>query len=156
MDRHAAEVERLLALDRAPKGKTLSAPVLFPNSRAGEAALAGLWLHWGEWEKAHEVAQEIEGAEGSYWHAILHRREPDAGNASYWFRRVGQHAIFPALRDAAAELGWGPSAEWDPFAFLNLYEHARQRGDRPEREMVAAIERAEWDLLFAYCVEPGS
>ena len=118
--------------------------------------MAGLWLRWGEWERAHEVAQEVGTPEGSYWHAIVHRQEPDAGNASYWFRRVGRHPIFPAVHKAATQIGWSHGAEWDPFAFVELYERTRQRGSKTEKDMVGAIERAEWELLFAYCAEPGS
>ena len=154
MPRFSPALERLLALDHAPDEPLAAASDLFPAARAPEAALAGLWLRWGEWNRAHEVAQEIETPEGSYWHAIVHRQEPDAGNAAYWFRRVGRHPIFPALRDAAAGLGWAPASQWDPLAFLDLYERARQRGTQDEKHLVAAIERAEWDLLFAYCAEP--
>lgn len=153
---YSPEVEKLLALKTPPKGIVLEAAELFPGARAGEAALAGLWLHWGDWTRAHEVAQEIHTAEGSYWHGILHRQEPDPGNAAYWFRRVGRHAIFPALHEAAAELGWSHGTQWDPFAFIERYEQVRRRGSETERTMVAAIEAAEWDLLFRWCVEPRS
>ena len=64
-------MERLLALDHAPDEPLAAAADLFPAARAPEAALAGLWLHWGEWNRAHEVAQEIETPEGSYWHASM-------------------------------------------------------------------------------------
>src|SRR5277367_5385035 len=68
------------------------------------SAYAGLLLFLGDWEKAHTVAQDIETIDGRYWHAIVHRQEPDAGNASYWFGQVGSHPIFPGLRDEAAEI----------------------------------------------------
>src|SRR5690242_3338008 len=71
------------------------ARALFAGARAPEAAMAGLYLYFGCWDKAHEIAQGIENAEGSYWHAIVHRQEPDAANSGYWFRQAGAHPIFP-------------------------------------------------------------
>src|SRR5262252_7547037 len=65
---------------------------LFPESRSPQAAIAGLYLYFSCWDEAHQVAQDISSAEGSYWHAIVHRQEPDEGNSGYWFRRVGHHA----------------------------------------------------------------
>jgi hypothetical protein len=44
----------------------------------------------GDWDAAHRVAQDIEGADGSWVHAYLHRKEGDAGNAAYWYRRAGR------------------------------------------------------------------
>ena len=52
-------------------------------------ALAGLW--WdakGDWTKAHESAQQDEGPRGAWVHAYLHRKEGDASNAAYWYRRA--------------------------------------------------------------------
>ncbi len=52
-------------------------------------ALAGLW--WdakGSWQQAHESAQQDEGPAGSWVHAYLHRKEGDASNAGYWYRRA--------------------------------------------------------------------
>lgn len=54
-------------------------------------ALAGLW--WdakGDWTRAHESAQQDEGVTGAWVHAYLHRKEGDAGNASYWYHRAGK------------------------------------------------------------------
>jgi hypothetical protein len=54
-------------------------------------ALPGLW--WdskGDWTRAHESAQQDEGAEGSWVHAYLHRKEGDQGNAAYWYSRAGK------------------------------------------------------------------
>lgn len=52
-------------------------------------ALAGLW--WdakGNWERAHQSAQQDEGPAGSWVHAYLHRKEGDSSNAAYWYRRA--------------------------------------------------------------------
>lgn len=54
-------------------------------------ALLALWHDGrGDWEKAHEAAQAIENADGAWIHAYLHRKEGDAGNAAYWYRRAGK------------------------------------------------------------------
>ena len=76
--------------------------------------MAGLYLYLSCWDEAHTVAQAIETAEGSYWHAIVHRQEPDVSNSAYWFRRVGEHPIFPGLRERAAAAGMDVGARWDP------------------------------------------
>ena len=123
--------------------KQASAQQLFPHSRAPEAALAGLYLYFSCWNDAHSIAQDIETAEGSYWHAIVHRQEPDAGNSAYWFRRVGEHSIFPALRNAANELGVTFGSRWDPLEFIRYCER-----DGPQAR---EVQRAEWQLLFDYC-----
>jgi hypothetical protein len=52
-------------------------------------ALAGLW--WdakGDWTRAHESAQQDEGAAGAWVHAYLHRKEGDRSNAEYWYTRA--------------------------------------------------------------------
>ena len=71
---------------------------LFPGaSRPIVLALsAGLLQIHDFWDASHVAAQEAddlgEARFSAYWHGIAHRREPDAGNAAYWFRRVGRHA----------------------------------------------------------------
>lgn len=117
--------------------KAADAHGLFPHARAPEAALAGLYLYAGCWAEAHEVAQNVETREGSYWHAIVHRQEPDAGNAGYWFRQVGAHPIFADLAKIAGV------ARWDPLKFI----------EQCEKGAAGALElqRAEWQLLFHYC-----
>jgi hypothetical protein len=61
------------------------------DGSAFSGALLALW--WdakGNWEKAHEVAQDVAGADGAWVHGYLHRREGDVGNAAYWYRRAGR------------------------------------------------------------------
>ncbi|HTQ55976.1 MAG TPA: hypothetical protein VMI94_16020 [Bryobacteraceae bacterium] len=119
---------------------------LFPGARAPEAALAGLYVYLGCFEEAHAIAQDIATAEGSYWHAIVHRQEPDAGNSAYWFRRVGRHPVFPALARAA-----GRPDGWDPFVFIAECEEARRHpGSDPETRAID-LQLIEWQILFDYC-----
>jgi hypothetical protein len=113
-----------------------------------EAARAGLYLYAGCWEQAHEVAQSIPDADGSYWHGIVHRQEPDAGNASYWFAQVGRHPIFPALAERAAAIEPALAGPWDPVRFIRYCESARQQPGGEVEQRALAIQNIEWELLF--------
>ena len=50
------------------------------------------WEKKGDWDRAHEIAQEAGSREGDWVHAYLHRIEGDLGNAGYWYRRAGKPA----------------------------------------------------------------
>ena len=68
-------------------------------------ALQGLW--WdakGDWDKAHERAQEREDKAGMHVHAYLHRKEGDQSNAEYWYRRAGAKPSTLTLDEEWAEL----------------------------------------------------
>lgn len=53
--------------------------------------LKALWHDGkGEWEAAHELAQEVNTSDGSWVHAYLHRKEGDTANARYWYSRAGR------------------------------------------------------------------
>lgn len=54
-------------------------------------ALQALWHDArGDWDGAHECAQEDKSRDGSWVHAYLHRKEGDEGNAGYWYARAGR------------------------------------------------------------------
>ncbi|HSU68811.1 MAG TPA: hypothetical protein VLJ39_18160 [Tepidisphaeraceae bacterium] len=121
-----------------------------------ESARAGLYLYSGSWDQAHDIAQTIPTADGSYWHAIVHRQEPDPGNAAYWFRQVGEHPIFPALAKLAAviEPEFGPN--WNPFAFIDYCEKATATPGTQQEPRAVKIQQIEWELLFDYCVRSAT
>lgn len=135
------------------------AQILFPGSFAPDAALAGLWLYFSCFDESHSITQDLSSAEGSYWHAILHRQEPGAGNAGYWFRRVGRHPVFPELNAEAAtvlaaagrQVQWQLGTEWDPFEYIEFCERARKRPGSIDEQVARAIQLAEWQMLFDYC-----
>lgn len=57
----------------------------------------------GEWDKAHEIAQQDESDPLSCWlHACLHKIEGDAGNSRYWYRRAGR--AYEDFADSTDEL----------------------------------------------------
>ena len=118
---------------------------------AGAATRAGLYLYFGFWSEAHEIAQDINTPEGSYWHAIVHRQEPDAFNSGYWFRQTGVHPIFPTLRESAAALGFECGTRWNPSAFIEFCEQARTHPGSGEEVCALNVQRVEWQLLFDYC-----
>jgi hypothetical protein len=115
------------------------------------SCLAGLWLLHDFLDESHRISQDIDTPTGSYWHGIMHRREPDASNAKYWFRRVGSHPTFPRLATAAGPLGLAlPGEEWNPFDFIDWCEE--QRGTGSDKEMLLRkVQLREWELLFDWC-----
>ncbi len=136
--------------------QSASAARLFPRSRAPEAALSGLYLYFSCLDEAHSLAQDIGTAEGSFWHGIMHRQEPDPGNSSYWFQKVGRHPIFPALWEQAAAIGVNFGPQWDPFAFIDLCERARWAPGSDDERRALEVQRVEWQLLFDYCAAKKS
>jgi hypothetical protein len=64
--------------------------------------LKALWYDAkGDWKRAHEIIQDIEGENASWIHAYLHRKEGDAGNADYWYRKAGKRR-----RDVSLDKEW--------------------------------------------------
>ena len=61
-----------------------------PPAGLSPALEAMWWDGKGDWERSHDIAQEIHSTEGSWVHAYLHRKEGDRGNAAYWYARAGK------------------------------------------------------------------
>jgi hypothetical protein len=138
-------------------------PGVNPSSTGLSALKAGLFLLNDFFEDSHSCSQSIEGLganhTGDYWHAILHRREPDYGNSKYWFRHVGRHPIFPDLATVAREQSAQSSAkgknwsdrlisggQWDPLAFVDLCEAAE--ADVELRQWCEVVQFNEMCLLL--------
>ena len=137
----------------------MSTPVeqLFPDARDAKAALAGLLLFYGHWDLSHQVSQDVESPEGSYWHAIAHRIEPDSSNAGYWFGRVGDHPIFGSIYTAAkallssANTGWRLKNSWDPHLFIAWCDEGRSLIGSEKHRLACEIQHLECNRLFAWC-----
>jgi hypothetical protein len=67
--------------------------------------LQALWFDAkGDWESAHNIAQDIHSSHGSWMHAYLHRKEGDHGNASYWYHRANQPVSRKSLQEEWEQL----------------------------------------------------
>lgn len=69
------------------------------------SALQAMWFDGrGDWNRAHEIAQEIHNKDGAWIHAYLHRKEGDEGNASYWYHQAKRNMPAYALQQEWEEI----------------------------------------------------
>lgn len=125
---------------------------LFAGQRIRDADMAcccraALWLLHDFLDESHQISQQVTSTSGSYWHAIMHRREPDPGNSKYWWRRVGSHPVLARLVEEAPALGYDFR---DPFQFVDFAERVRGSGTDAE-EVAKRVQLLEWQLLFDHC-----
>jgi len=129
--------------------KVVSDPVV-----ANQPALcAGLWLYVDELDRSHEYSQSLKTPEGSYWHAIMHRREGDFSNSKYWYHRVGAHHVFESLDLSAGGCGGGTDVGgYDPYVFVDRVEQDGASGRSAAPDLLA-MQRLEWVALMEWCAK---
>lgn len=131
---------------------------------AASAVLAGLWLLHDWLDDSHANSQGLGSGTGSYWHAIMHRREGDFSNAKYWYARCRNHPAHVRVAALAEPILTGPTRAdaalakhaagltrggWDPDGLVDLVEATYQRtANEPARRLVVALQRLEWQALF--------
>jgi len=130
------------------------------NADDAAAVVAGLLLWADCLDEAHKIIQEISTTTGSFWHGIMHRREPDYENSRYWFQRVGDHLALPRIYDRVLKdtmtlidlesikfhdviLGWG---QWIPEKFVTLCEASRE-----ESLILQTVQASEIEALLDWC-----
>ena len=150
------------SIDAAARLRAIDAKKTWPHARGPKSCLSALWIYFSEFDQPHCIVPKLKSTEGAYWHAILHRMEPDPGNAGYWFRQLGAHPVFRQVALAAyrtvtkipeAEFRCNP-AKWDPYAFVGFCERARRQPGSPSETAAQEIQLAEWQALFDYCMMP--
>jgi hypothetical protein len=126
------------------------------DENMASAVRAGLLLRADELDESHNISQGVRTSEGSYWHGIMHRREPDYSNSKYWFRSVGDHPLFETLATLEAPAPGSALEEvthtgaWDPYKFVDLCESCA-KGVSTLRTELEALQEREVNLLLSHC-----
>ena len=121
--------------------------------------LAGLWLLEGDLDASHERSQKWETPTGSYWHAIMHRREGDFGNSKYWYRRIKKHPAAQHFQELLQSQNLYPehtkelSGKKDLLAFLESWVDLNQQtirnpNDSTRVSAVTELAWLEWQILM--------
>lgn len=110
-----------------------------------------MFLINGDWSRAHETAQALQSPAAAYWHALVHRQEPDFSNSKYWLRQAGASPVHARLLEAARAEGKlevvAPNGVWDAMRFTDCYA-------RPsERDWTRRIESIELSALLDFSFE---
>jgi hypothetical protein len=113
---------------------------------------AGLWLYVDELQRSHDVSQGLNRPSGSFWHAIMHRREGDFSNSHHWYRKAGQHPVVHRIDAGGGGAGAGTAiGSYECHAFVDRVERAAsQQSDSPD---LVAMQRLEWVALFEWCAK---
>jgi hypothetical protein len=121
------------------------------------------WLH-GFLDDSHQIVQKDSSVEASYWHALMHRSESDFSNSMYWFRKVGRHAVYTALRQAVEKLETSKRSsqealqsllkdgQWNPQRFVDLCQAAYD-GRFEDLNLLQRIAAAEYDFLMGFVLD---
>jgi hypothetical protein len=134
------KVQKLLEADTATAQKALVgitpeellAPAKIVSPDDALLVKAAIYLRHGFLDESHKISQQVQTPNGSYWHAIMHRKEGDFSNSKYWYRRVGAHPVFAAM-----------GKDWDAFRFVD--QCAKGNAD-------AATEQKEFELLLEHTI----
>lgn len=136
------------------------------NTTFGDAIKSGLLLWNDALDESHNISQGLANQTGSYWHGIMHRREPDYSNAKYWFGRVGTHPIFPQIRERALAIfnetpdpsdtlariaqAIETQAQWDAYQFIDWCQAAESESAGDVTRFLQQVQAEEIKLLLAY------
>lgn len=133
---------------------------------AARACHSGLWLLHDFLDESHGISQDLDTAEGSFWHAIMHRREGDFSNSKYWYARCAGHPSQATLAAQAPRLINTMPADkamlrliatgWNAPAFVDLVEQVHEHPSDPRHAAAVALQRLEWQVLFDHCTRAAA
>jgi hypothetical protein len=136
------------------------------------AAVQAMLYLWNGWPDAAEMyAKLAPERERCYIDGIRHRQAGETDASKDAFTQVNGHPIFshlalyasdtiglsttPLLKRLRDMIAFGE--QWEPFAFGDVYEQARDgRLDPTGEQIVRSLQCREFELLFAYCYEAAT
>jgi hypothetical protein len=135
------------------------------NAPLSDAVRAGLLLWNDDLEASHTISQSIHSSTGSFWHAIMHRREGDASNSLYWWRRTGAHPAFADVNKAVLTIlqnepdksaqefvaALQRTGTWQPDEFVRQCERCVDS----DNNWLRRVQVAEMETLLRWCEENG-
>ena len=157
-ERLAARTPRAPLFPRAIWDADLSTQI--KTLKASDTVRAGLLLWNDDLEASHTLSQSITTPTGSLWHAVMHRREGDASNSIYWWRKTGAHPAFELLPSRALKILALESDEdaqrfaetlrrdgkWNPEHFVRACEKAGPGGAWCEK-----VQHEEFAVFLEWC-----
>jgi NADH:ubiquinone oxidoreductase subunit F (NADH-binding) len=136
------------------------------SAEDADAVMAGLWLRHDWLNESHKISRRIDNATGSFWHAIMHRREGDFSNSKYWYHKAGEYPLFKTLAVRASEVINPFPADksvfritngvWNSAAFVDLVEQVHDQPRDPRHGIAIALQQLEWNTLFQHCTRAAS
>lgn len=121
-------------------------------------AMLLLWLD--DLEISHTLSQGVDTPDGSFIHAIIHRREGDFSNSKYWFARTGQHAAMAELAQHVAKApgDWHrpqlkrliDGGTWHGPAYVDFVETVTGHPGSPDHAIAVSLQKLEWAVLMKH------
>ena len=106
-------------------------PLKFSGIQQQALIRSALLLWHDHLEASHKISQSISSKDGSFLHALMHRREPDYSNAKYWLNQTGPYKVYSEIakrsknllkENSLSEL-FGP--EWNPYVMIDSVEKTK-------------------------------
>ena len=82
-----------------------------PDPHLNKLLRALWWQANDQWDKAHDLVQNLDSSVAKWIHAMLHRQESDLDNSLYWYSDAGRELPDKSLQ-----------AEWEEIANFLLQD----------------------------------
>lgn len=142
----------------------LDLPVRSPEDAA--CVMSALWLWHDYLDESHQISQQVHTPTGSFWHAIMHRREGDFGNSKYWYAKCRDHPILQSLAIQANSIVSRADADktllrltisgWNGAAFVDYVQSLHESPSDPRYAVAVSLQQLEWRVLFDHCVRQAT